>query len=1324
MEMSLKSTLVRFLAAMIVAAVTLCPGRASAQETARQINGWLAHSWDTAQGLPESSATSIVQDDAGYLWFGTFRGLVRFDGARMKVFQKSGTPEMPDDAVVNLHRDRSSRLWISTSKGVLVMEPDGRFDGTRYSVGWPRDSYVRWWYEASDGVLYAVTFKREILRFTEGRWETLPTLEGIEDGGVHIYEETPGKIVAATPNLDFEWTGTSWTNTTIVDRERDGALAMTGPARDGGRWFVTRNAIIHRKDGKEIERRPFPLWTEALWSLTEDAAGNLWLVSYTRGLLRINPEGVTELLDASSELPVMESRVLFQDRQGVLWVGSSGAGLIRLQPRIVRSLGQKQGLTHPSIQALYRDPDGGVLVGTQGGGLFRWNGRSFERPAGEGWSVISTNIQFVSSILRENDGTWWIAGGNGNIFRLRDGVATKEMPIRQHSPWVERIELFQGKGRRLWLGFDQGLLVREADGWRRVGDNNPYMTHIYSFAQSTNGGPVFAGSTRSGLFVIEGGSFRRFGTNEGLPSESVNALLLDRHDDLWIATEQGLARWRDGRLTSIKLVNDLDVAGLGKMLEDDQGRLWMATPSGIVVADLSDLNAACDGGTNKIAHRHFTRYEGLPLNDFQRASLKLADGSLWFGTIRGVAAIEPSRFRSSSRSTGVRIEEVGYSTGPSAQVRKVFAIAPTGGHVAIPPGSRRIAIQFTGFDSAASHLLGFDYRIEGRDPGWLPTSDGRVIEFEELPPGSHLLRIQATNADGFVDPGEATVMLDVAPYYWETWWFRAVVLVGLGGLIALGATWVEGRRLSVRKEVLAREEALLRERAEAVRQQLLFRRLLDQSNEGIFVMDPRDGRFLDANESSARMLGYEQPEILRMKAGQIAAPESPLDWHAQMKELRSRNRLVFESRQRRKDGSFLSVEVDLRLANIAGSEFVIAFITDITERREAREKQAALEHQLREAQKMEAIGCLAGGVAHDFNNLLQAIGGFAELARLDSPARERDEHLAEIGRTVARATQLTRQLLAFSRKHEAEMRETDLSEVVERSIRLLSRLVGATVRVRFHTAPTLPRIMGDAGLIDQILLNLAVNARDAMQDGGELDISTGEAFFGEAGTPSWARPGRFVRLTVTDTGVGIDPALFDRIFEPFFTTKPQGKGTGLGLSVVYGNVQQHDGLIRVDSSPGKGTTFEIYFPALVPVTGEKPEIFDTSAKVGGGVILFCDDEPGVRKVGRMILESAGYSVVVASAGDEAVRIHAENPDLFSLIIMDVMMPGMSGPEAVRRIRDLRSGVPVLFISGFSGSALTESGGMPDNAALLPKPYSRADLLEAVARHINAGAVAA
>jgi PAS domain S-box-containing protein len=1287
--------------------------RTTSNRSARTLHGWRMRVWESTLERPDSSATAMAQDEAGYLWFGTFNGLVRFDGERMKGHWNSSTPGLPDDGVVNLFRDRLNRIWVSTYRGPTVVGPSGVPANQGFDTGWPTGQFVRSWFESVDGALLAVTFQRDVLRFRNNRWETLPRVPEPDNEGIQLADSVSGRLLALRLDAAYELLDGRWVRVPSPLGEAGDVVIGACPGRDGGRWLLTGRELVLRKGGAVVERRPFGDWAGTVWSMTEDSEGAVWVCGNTSGMARVAKDGSVLRFDTTTGLPVNDVRFVFEDRQGVLWVGTSGGGLVRLIRAVVDGLGTEHGLPQPSIQAILAEPDGSVLVSAQGEGVFRWDGRRFERPVEPHWQPFLRDQRFVTSLARAGEDDYWAGVNSGIVVHLFQGRIEQHQPVDTVGRYENRTELFIDHRRRVWAGFSKELMVHEGGEWRRHGRAEDGLAEIRSFAQAPEGGPIYAGSRVRGLFILDGDSVRRMGFGDGLPSESVRALCMDRTGTLWIATDRGLARLKDGRIRPVSPVRPFVPEGVIRMLADGSGHLWASAAGGLLALSLDDLNRACDSTTDRLPHRWFTRLDGVPFSEFPPAAAVLPGGSLWFGTIRGVATVDPGRLAPDRRSLGLRFEEVSY-TDPSGK-RRVVEFSPGGGirRLEIPRGSRRILVRFTAFDTAAPHLIGFEYRIEGLDPDWVDNGGRREVELDGLPAGEHPFRVRTVSAGGVLDPVEATLLLTEHPALWETRWFQASALLILGLAAAAFANRSENRRLTSRRKALARDEALLHERTEAVRKQLLFRRLLDASREGIYVLHPADGRFLDANAAAERMLGYSREELLGLRAGDIAAPDRPLDWKEQYERIRRAGHLTFESRQRRRDGTLLPVEVDISTTSLDTDGYVIGFVRDISERVAAREKQAALERQLREAQKMEAIGCLAGGVAHDFNNLLQAIGGFAELARLDGPDRERDEHLVEIGRTVGRATQLTRQLLAFSRKHEVEMRQILLNEVVENSTRLLGRLLGADIQVVFNGAANLPPILGDAGLIDQVLLNLAVNARDAMPSGGRLEIGTGESEFVGSGTPAWARPGRFVRLSVKDTGCGIDPEVLDRIFEPFFTTKPQGKGTGLGLSVVYGNVQQHDGFLRVDSTPGRGTVFEVYFPTLADCSESNPSDSSLRRAPGRGSILFCDDEPGVRKAGRLILEGAGYTVVASSSGAEAIRAVSDNPDLFSLVVMDVMMPGMSGPEAVREIRARVPTLPVLFITGFSGTSLPPASERPADCRVLRKPYSRTDLIDAV-----------
>jgi nitrogen-specific signal transduction histidine kinase len=392
-------------------------------------------------------------------------------------------------------------------------------------------------------------------------------------------------------------------------------------------------------------------------------------------------------------------------------------------------------------------------------------------------------------------------------------------------------------------------------------------------------------------------------------------------------------------------------------------------------------------------------------------------------------------------------------------------------------------------------------------------------------------------------------------------------------------------------------------------------------------------------------------------------------------------------------------------------EYFNVLVEDITERK-------LLEAQLRQAQKMEAVGRLAGGIAHDFNNLLTAITGYADLALSD--LREGDpmrQDMEEILRAAHRAAELTRQLLAFSRQQVLAPRVLDLNEVVQSVDKMLRRLVGEDVELLSVLAPGLGHVKADPGQLEQVIVNLAVNARDAMPTGGKLTIETADAELAETRVRDLATvpAGRYVMLAITDSGTGMDEETKARIFEPFFTTKEQGKGTGLGLATVYGIVKQSGGFIWLYSEPGHGTTFKIYLPRVEGAADAlAPPVGTAEVPRGTETVLIVEDEEAVRALAKTALTRKGYRVLEAANGGEALlRCESEQAPIH-LLVTDVVMPGLGGADLAQRLAPLRPDMKVLFISGYADRAAARHGTIQPGAAYLEKPFS----LEALARKVR------
>jgi PAS domain S-box-containing protein len=474
-----------------------------------------------------------------------------------------------------------------------------------------------------------------------------------------------------------------------------------------------------------------------------------------------------------------------------------------------------------------------------------------------------------------------------------------------------------------------------------------------------------------------------------------------------------------------------------------------------------------------------------------------------------------------------------------------------------------------------------------------------------------------------------------------------------------------------------------------------------------YVLLDADFRILDWNSSAERIFGYTRDEVLGM-----GPPfERILPPHERPKLAETLGRILLgdmtahsDHENLTEDGRTITCEwFNTPLIDDDGRfDGMFCLVQDVTERK-------ALEEQFRQSQKMEAIGLLAGGVAHDFNNLLTIIIGYSDMMlRTLQPMDANLEALEEIRKAGERAASLTRQLLAFSKKQVFAPIVLNLNEVVADTEKMLRRVIGEDIELSTAMCSTLGHAKVDPGQLEQVLLNLAVNARDAMPKGGRLTIETNNVEWrdGDCNFPAGVRIGQYIMLSVNDTGVGMTDEVKRHLFEPFFTTKGTGKGTGLGLAVVHGIVRQSDGHIEVESEPACGATFNIYLPRVNQATSTAATIHDPiSARCGSEHILLVEDDNAVRAMSRQVLQECGYTVLEAGCGDEALEVCAAHAGPLDLLVTDVVMPGMGGRELAERLIAIRPELTTIFVSGYMDDAVVRHGIIKDEVVFLGKPYT-------------------
>jgi signal transduction histidine kinase/ligand-binding sensor domain-containing protein len=783
---------------------------ATAQEAPRRIQeDYLIKRWEMEHGLPENSATAFAQTADGYLWFGTFKGLVRFDGVEFKVFGPEEIPAMRSPSVVNLFLDIRQRMWVSTYEGMLLREGDDwRLIGPEQ--GWTGD-FARSFAGRPDGEVLITDFKGRIF----------------ESAGNGVRELTPPDTLekgqGCIAGVDDE--GMWWVvqNRFIGRRENDrwvekfprsdlgGSDVGCGPAHGGGIWLKTGRELRRFQRGAETERREIPEDTGGLWSMMEDSRRCVWVASYHMGLSRIAPDGSLSRWDEARG-GGDRGRSVFEDREGNLWFGTSGDGLARASLQRFRTV--KPGGTQRAIQvtSVARQAAGGFWVATAGSGLWQLgeNGRlsRVELPD------PARTTAYLMSTLEDRRGAVWLGTAEHGLHRWIDG-ALEAFPPQLTGGGTSRA-LFEDSKGRIWSGGGSGLGCFENENWRTVdarGNAEPFT--VLAVAEDAESS-IWVAHNR-GLFRSSDGANFAAVEDAGSAITRITGLWADAGGVMWLGSDgQGLLRWQAGRADRVP---DFPVAKVDDLFADGQGNLWATAGHRLIRAPLTVLHAAA-AGQGRLAVQVFGPADGLRAKQFsageQPAVAQDAAGRLCFATVIGAVVADPAALRLNPLPPPAQVTRLNWHReGRGAELRSTEdkRDGPFSAPVMLPPGSRNIEIHYAALSLTAPEKNQYQVRLDGVDSRWIDYGARRMAYFHELEPGDYVFRVRGSNNDGVWNETAAAVSFRVQPYYWQTAWFRLLMITAAAGMIAgvLFLAQRERRRRRAERSASARELQQLRD---------------------------------------------------------------------------------------------------------------------------------------------------------------------------------------------------------------------------------------------------------------------------------------------------------------------------------------------------------------------------------------------------------------------------------------------------------------------------------------------------------------------------------
>ncbi|MBK7905735.1 MAG: PAS domain S-box protein [Gemmatimonadetes bacterium] len=1187
-----------------------------------------------------------------------------------------------------------------------------------------------------------------LFRLRDGRWESHLDGRGRVLRVEHLIETTAGEVVANILGAEggngvWRWTGRGRPRRETGEGE-DALLDLTLDAQ-GHPLAVHGGGYIRRRVTSWTPYARRPADVDDARTVHEDDVGDVW-IGTGEGLLLLR--ALAPLWSGQPQgFPSRRDRVnaLARARDGALWAGT-GDGIDIFEPTgAIRHIGEAAGVPLGAVTTLARDSSGNMWVGSGASieGALRWNGRTWQHfTARDGLRAPR-----VHRIVVSRSGTVWFLGiglpdgapddGPG-AFKFQDGRFTA-FGVDSGLPSGRVYDFAEASDATRWFGTIRGLSRLRAGTWThwstrrgrtatRAFRDTPFR--VFSLDVDTAGVPWFGDSQGDfpyGLGTVEADTLRFIGINDGLVSNAVQSVRAGDDGTVWIGTTNGLSAMNAGVLYRFGTDGGLGFPHIWPILPESRVVTVGTLGGGIrrLALDATDVPAprvviqppTIGTSAANVAWTPLAWRGTIPSERIE--TRHRIDGKAWSGWSAihsAVLSLPGGRHTLEVQAKGLFARTDGPITAVEFDVPGPIVTRPA---FLIPVGALLLLLIALSVASA---------RRQRRDAAVLRESEGRfralagattegiaisvgdrIVEANEqlhrmlgLPDGSLRGRAVPTvlgpaaapaaddaarattlqRADGERFPAE--VRERVAPY--------------LGAEARIAAVQDLSERVAARRALRESEER--------------FETIFRKSPTAIVLTTWPEGRFVDVSEGFELASGYSRDELVGRSATELDLYHHTDD--------RDRLRAALERDAKaggaevlmhRRDGTLRSLLGTFVRLELDGRPHVLGALTDITDRR-------TLEAQLLQSQKMEAVGRLAGGVAHDFNNLLTVILGHADLLR---SAVHEPTALADIGDIHAaaqRAADLTRQLLTFARKQRISPRIVELGGLVQRTQRMLARLLGERIAIEARIEADLPQVMVDAGQIEQVIVNLAVNARDAMPQGGRLTIEATTVELDEAYARDHAHitAGQYALIAMSDTGMGIPDDVLPRIFEPFFTTKEVGEGTGLGLSICYGIVREAGGHIAVYSEVNKGTTVRIYLPARPQLEEDVAESAPPAIVGGTEVVLVVEDEALVRALVERTLRSLGYTVVSAGSLADALAAVDRMPIPPRVLVTDVVLPGAGGPEIARALRARLPEIAVLYISGYTERGSSSTTAL--DAPLLSKPFTAAELAAAIRRQLD------